>query len=294
MDSTFEPANSWHSLSDDLIFRYLRGLLSDKEKQVFERQITEDPFLAESLEGWKQQLHVPQARHVYRQLKKNIHQKAYHRNYRRWVSMTYISALTMAAIIATAVVITKIIDQRISVKNASEQVSNTPPFNSSEQNQPPAILKMDTDVIVSKPDTILAKYHVALIDSLLKVQLENDIPNTFSLRPALMRFENGDYDTAMMMIDHVIHTEPGNHLAWYYGGICQIILNHPVAATRMLLNPSLDVSSERHEAAMWYVGLVKLKIGAPGECREIMQLLVLHGDVYKQQAAGLLQRLQQE
>ena len=97
-----------------------------------------------------------------------------------------------------------------------------------------------------------------------------------------------------MMIDHVIHNEPGNHLAWYYGGICQIILNHPVAATRMLLNPSLDVSSERHEAAMWYVGLVKLKIGAPGECREIMQLLVLHGDVYKQQAADLLQRLQQE
>jgi tetratricopeptide (TPR) repeat protein len=118
--------------------------------------------------------------------------------------------------------------------------------------------------------------------------VRGEAPNSL-LQDAMMSYELEDYRAAVQKLQTIIHNDPSNTTAVFYGGVSYLMLGDGGRALDLL--QSVSNRSEFYEAAQWYLALAFLKNGEIGRAKTLFENIASDGGFYSGSSKEILQHL---
>ncbi|HWB65024.1 MAG TPA: tetratricopeptide repeat protein, partial [Chitinophagales bacterium] len=100
---------------------------------------------------------------------------------------------------------------------------------------------------------------------------------------AMKNFNSGDYKAAADQFDKILHREPDNAEALYFGGISEYI-NGKTDKSEKNFDKLLKAGSSYQDGSKWYKANILLKKGKRDDAKKILEQLSSTNGSYKERA----------
>lgn len=244
-------------MNNESLKKYLANELTPEERNAFELEMENDPFLTEAVEGLTiQQSNWDKAQ--INQLEKNIHtkieQKITPHKGGKTISISFFRYAAAAGVIG----ILALVSWRLFITTKS-----------------------------LNEETIYASYFRPLTHPDGTVRGENNDTNDASA--AVQAYEKEDYFAAVKYYEKLLKNDSANVKNNLFLGISYLATNQSQKAIEIL--SKLNSSNDFQYDIQWYLGLAYLKNKNIPKAQNILQQLIKENNYYKKSSAEILEKL---
>ncbi|MBK9327911.1 MAG: tetratricopeptide repeat protein [Sphingobacteriales bacterium] len=242
-------------MDNDRIKKYLKNELPPEERNAFEREMQDDPFLMEALDGLESFNQPPKLEEILRELEVKIDTRTASAKAGGKITFMNVFKLAAAACVIGIVAFTSwryVFTKRI----VDEQ-------------------------------TIYASYFKPLTHPDAAVRGENKLSND---EQAIQAYEREDYFEAVRQYEKLVADNPANVKNKLFLGISYLATNQPKKAIDVL--GSITTSEEFHYDIQWYLALAYIKTKEIQKAQDILQKIVQNENYYQHQAKNILTALE--